>query len=63
LLNVLAIWDCVSGPAYGFGDEHLEAKKDATSTATSSQPEPPRSSSPSPEPPRTENRPTPKAPV
>ena len=22
LLNVLAIWDCVLGPAYGFGDEH-----------------------------------------
>ena len=22
LLNVLAIWDCVQGPAYGFGDEH-----------------------------------------
>jgi hypothetical protein len=21
LLNVLAIWDCVQGPAYGFGDE------------------------------------------
>jgi hypothetical protein len=24
LLNVLAIWDCLFGPAYGFGDEHLE---------------------------------------
>jgi hypothetical protein len=23
LLNVLAIWDCLFGPAYGFGDEHL----------------------------------------
>ena len=22
LLNILAIWDCVQGPAYGFGDEH-----------------------------------------
>ena len=23
LLNILAIWDCVQGPAYGFGDEGL----------------------------------------
>jgi len=30
LLNILAIWDCVLGPAYGFGDEHLVAR-DATS--------------------------------
>lgn len=22
LLNILAVWDCVNGPAYGFGDEH-----------------------------------------
>jgi len=29
LLNVLAIWDCVQGPAYGFGDEEDE---DATDT-------------------------------
>ena len=25
LLNILAIWDCVYGPAYGFGDEHVNA--------------------------------------
>ncbi len=23
LLNILAFWDCICGPAYGFGDEHL----------------------------------------
>ena len=24
LLNILAIWDAFEGPAYGFGDEHLD---------------------------------------
>ncbi len=49
LLNVLAIWDCVLGPAYGFGDEHQNAKaaegsntsqarKPATTPATPSTP-------------------------
>lgn len=27
LLNILAIWDCVLGPAYGFGDEPALARK------------------------------------
>lgn len=34
LLNILAIWDCVQGPAYGFGDETWtknEPEKDPTS--------------------------------
>ena len=34
LLNVLAIWDCVLGPAYGFGDEHLKAKPTEGSNAS-----------------------------
>jgi hypothetical protein len=32
LLNILAIWDCIQGPAYGFGDEPMpagEANSDA----------------------------------
>lgn len=33
LLNILAIWDCVQGPAYGFGDENWpEAQKAKDST-------------------------------
>ncbi|MBM4075697.1 MAG: TM2 domain-containing protein [Planctomycetes bacterium] len=32
LLNVLAIWDCICGPAYGFGDEHLEYEEANPST-------------------------------
>ena len=28
LLNVLAIWDCVQGPAYGFGDELFSESND-----------------------------------
>ena len=32
LLNVLVIWDCLFGPAYGFGDEHLETESDENST-------------------------------
>ncbi|MBS0202929.1 MAG: TM2 domain-containing protein [Planctomycetes bacterium] len=38
LLNVLAIWDCVMGPAYGFGDEHPAAPAASRTTATSSAP-------------------------
>lgn len=38
LLNVLAIWDCVLGPAYGFGDEHVSIKSDSSQSATSSSP-------------------------
>lgn len=35
LLNVLAIWDCVLGPAYGFGDEPQPSRQaDSTRTAT-----------------------------
>lgn len=38
LLNLLAIWDCVQGPAYGFGDEPppapVEPAAGATTTAT-----------------------------
>jgi hypothetical protein len=39
LLNILAIWDCVQGPAYGFGDEAWVAPKarektDASKTAS-----------------------------
>jgi hypothetical protein len=29
LLNVLAVWDCVSGPAYGIGDEPEEGEEPA----------------------------------
>ncbi len=32
LLNVLAIWDCLFGPAYGFGDEHLDLEATGDST-------------------------------
>ena len=32
LLNVLVIWDCLFGPAYGFGDEHLDTESDENST-------------------------------
>lgn len=42
LLNILAIWDCVQGPAYGFGDEYLpepqKAKEPAESPAQVAQP-------------------------
>lgn len=35
LLNILAIWDCVQGPAYGFGDEVLPDAKSNKSGETS----------------------------
>jgi hypothetical protein len=34
LLNVLAIWDCVQGPAYGFGDEVWATPKPDENAAT-----------------------------
>lgn len=48
LLNILAIWDALEGPAYGYGDEQDEesdgksddAKDDAKSTADDAQPTP-----------------------
>lgn len=40
LLNVLAIWDCVCGPAYGFGDEHA-TEGERTDTASGSTTPPP----------------------
>ena len=33
LLNILAIWDCVQGPAYGFGDEVWQPPKADENTA------------------------------
>ena len=68
LLNVLAIFDCVCGPAYGFGDEHLQtqpAENSAVPAPRTESPrtESPRAGSPSIEPPRPEPRPAQKAPV
>lgn len=37
LLNVLAIWDAVEGPAYGFGDETPSEESTETSTPTASE--------------------------
>jgi hypothetical protein len=71
LLNFLAIWDCVYGPAYGFGDEQppgreaesrTAAEPASPATAGSAQPTPPQTSPPE-EPPRVENRPAQKSPV
>lgn len=48
LLNILAIWDCVLGPAYGFGDEqHLNA---AASRSTPASAAPPAVAAPPPQP-------------
>lgn len=63
LLNVLVIWDCICGPAYGFGDEHLETQIAENSTEPSPRTEPPRGTGPTPEPPRPDARAAPKAPV
>jgi len=39
LLNILAIWDCVQGPAYGFGDEPwMQPKNDAKSDPLTPEP-------------------------
>ena len=63
LLNVLVIWDCICGPAYGFGDEHLDTQTAENSAEPAPRTEPPRSSGPTSEPPRPEPRAAPKAPV
>ena len=63
LLNVLVIWDCLCGPAYGFGDEHLDTQTAEKSAEPAPRIEPPRGGSPSSEPPRPEPRAAPKAPV
>ena len=63
LLNVLVIWDCICGPAYGFGDEHLDTQTAEKSAEPAPRTEPPRGGSPSSEPPRPEPRAAPKAPV
>lgn len=34
LLNILAIWDAVEGPAYGYTEEHVDAGGDSESPAT-----------------------------
>lgn len=61
LLNFLAIWDCVNGPAYGFGDEHAAAgDAKSKSTAAAGSPPPPDSKD---EPPRVETAPAQKTPV
>lgn len=71
LLNILAIWDCILGPAYGFGDEQIgtssaQEKPAATpaatvpavnSAATPAVPEPAS------EPPRPDKVPNPKSPT
>ncbi len=68
LLNVLAIWDCVLGPAYGFGDEYALAKAAEARSAPPPMPptSPPASTPPvggKEDPPRAENRPVQKSPV
>lgn len=43
LLNILAVWDALQGPAYGYGDEESEADEkasDETSTDESAEPQP-----------------------
>ena len=63
LLNVLVIWDCLCGPAYGFGDEHLDTQTAENSAEPAPRTESPRGGSPSSELPRPETRAAPKAPV
>jgi len=42
LLNILAVWDAIEGPAYGFGDEVLTADDEAAQvTASASKPSDP----------------------
>jgi len=38
LLNILAIWDCVQGPAYGFGDEPMPSPSNSDASAPATQP-------------------------
>lgn len=40
LLNILAIWDCVQGPAYGFGDEVWSDPANADPSAQNKSPNP-----------------------
>ena len=68
LLNILAIWDCVLGPAYGFGDEHLLAKDAASQSAQTSGTVPPpvaetAHGTSKEDPPLAENRPAQRSPV
>lgn len=71
LLNFLAIWDCVYGPAYGFGDEQPPGREagartaaaPASPTSSSSVPSTPQQTTTPEEPPRIENRPVQKSPV
>jgi len=63
LLNVLAFFDCICGPAYGFGDELLGTQPAESSAGSAPRTESPRGGSPSTEPPRPESRPAQKAPV
>jgi hypothetical protein len=61
LLNVLVVWDCLCGPAYGFGDEHLDPAQ--ANGSTPSRDEPSRTAGPSTESPVPETRPAAKAPA
>jgi hypothetical protein len=67
LLNVLAIWDCVCGPAYGFGDERTAEGDRSNPLNTSGSPPVPEVPSTNegsaPEPPRAENRSAQKTPA
>ena len=63
LLNVLVFWDCLCGPAYGFGDEHLDTQTAENSAEPAPRTESPRGSGPASEPPRSEPRAAPKAPT
>jgi hypothetical protein len=40
LLNVLAVWDALQGPAYGYGDEVAEEPTDSKQTKDGKKPEP-----------------------
>ena len=63
LLNVLAIWDCVFGPAYGFGDEHALAMAAEKASPPSMESPVLTNSTPSSESPHPDSRPTQKSPV
>ncbi|MEK6257323.1 MAG: TM2 domain-containing protein [Planctomycetota bacterium] len=63
LLNVLVIWDCIYGPAYGFGDEHLDTQTAENSAEPAPRTESPRGGSPVSESLRPEPRAAPKAPT
>ena len=63
LLNVLVIWDCLCGPAYGFGDEHLDTQTAENSAEPAPRTDLPRGGGPVSEPPPPDVRAAPKAPV